>query len=206
MNGPRDTRSVQAKAYHWASRVNSIALERVIPGLLGYWLDNRVGTQGLFTVCVQTACEETRLPPAVFRVVTDTREALACGQTTASRGTVLAASAIIEACRKWQLDLDRLNLPPDPSPDEARAGHIPGAVNRPFTEDIVTINGITNFGTIEGLAAAYAQLIPSKESVVIVHCRTGHQASQTFFVLRHLLGYSHLFWYDGGWSEWAARP
>lgn len=51
MNSPRDTRSAQAKAYHWVSRVISIALEMVIPGLLGYWLDSRVGTQGLFTVC-----------------------------------------------------------------------------------------------------------------------------------------------------------
>ena len=90
--------------------------------------------------------------------------------------------------------------------DEARAGHIPGAVNRPFTEDIVTINGITSFRTVEELAAAYAKLIPSKGATIIVHCRTGHQASQTFFVLRHLLGYSNVFWYDGGWSEWAARP
>ena len=32
-----------------------------------------------------------------------------------------------------------------------------------------------------------------------------HQASQTFFVMRYLLGYKNVFWYDGGWSEWAAR-
>ncbi len=41
---------------------------------------------------------------------------------------------------------------------------------------------------------------------MIVHCRTGHQASQTFFVLKRLLGYSNVLFYDGGWSEWAARP
>ena len=29
----------------------SIALEMVIPGLMGYWLDGRVGTEPLFTVC-----------------------------------------------------------------------------------------------------------------------------------------------------------
>ena len=48
-------------------------------------------------------------------------------------------------------------------------------------------------------------LIPSKETKVIVHCRTGHQASQTFFVLRHLLRYRNVRWYDAGWSEWSAR-
>ena len=56
------------------------------------------------------------------------------------------------------------------------------------------------------LAAAYAKLIPAKDSPVIVHCRTGHQASQTFFVLTRLLGYTRVRWYDAGWTEWAARP
>jgi thiosulfate/3-mercaptopyruvate sulfurtransferase len=31
-------------------------------------------------------------------------------------------------------------------------------------------------------------MIPSTNTEVIVHCRTGHQANQTFFVLKHLLG------------------
>jgi len=90
--------------------------------------------------------------------------------------------------------------------DEARAGHIPGAVNRPFTEDVVSANGVTRFKPVEDLAKAYAAIVPSKDARVIVHCRTGHQASQTFFVLRNLLGYSDVLWYDAGWSEWAARP
>lgn len=33
-----------------------------------------------------------------------------------------------------------------------------------------------------------------------------HQASQTFFVLKHVLGYPNVRWYDAGWTEWAARP
>jgi 3-mercaptopyruvate sulfurtransferase SseA len=56
------------------------------------------------------------------------------------------------------------------------------------------------------LAEAYGKIIPSKETSVIVHCRTGHQASQTFFVLKRLLGYKKVYYYDAGWSEWAARP
>lgn len=89
--------------------------------------------------------------------------------------------------------------------EEARGGHIPGAKNRPFSEDVTTIGDVTRFKPIDDLAAAYAQLIPSKEATVIVHCRTGHQASQTFFVLEHLLGYRSVLWYDAGWTEWAAR-
>ena len=90
--------------------------------------------------------------------------------------------------------------------EEARGGHIPGAVNRPFTEDVMKVGAITLLKPVEDLAKAYAQLIPSKDATVIVHCRTGHQASQTFFVLKNLLGYRNVLWYDAGWSEWAARP
>ena len=90
--------------------------------------------------------------------------------------------------------------------DEARAGHIPGAVNRPFSEDVTTTDGITRFKALPELEAAYAELIPSKETTVVVSCRTGHQASQTRFVLRHLLGYRNVLWYDGGWAEWSSRP
>ena len=89
--------------------------------------------------------------------------------------------------------------------EEARAGHIPGAINRPYTEDLVTVDEIMQFKPVEALAEAYSRIIPSKDSVVVVHCRTGHQASQTFFVLKRLLGYKNVLWYDAGWSQWAAR-
>jgi thiosulfate/3-mercaptopyruvate sulfurtransferase len=91
--------------------------------------------------------------------------------------------------------------------DEARAGHIPGAINRAFTEDVITnSNKAVTFKPTEVLASAYRQMIPSTNTEVIVHCRTGHQASQTFFVLKHLLGYPNVRWYDAGWTEWASRP
>ena len=90
--------------------------------------------------------------------------------------------------------------------EEARGGHIPGALNRPYSEDVTKVGGVTLLKPANDLAGAYARLIPSRDTKVIVHCRTGHQASQTFFVLRNLLGYTNVSWYDAGWSEWAARP
>ena len=89
--------------------------------------------------------------------------------------------------------------------DEARAGHIPGAINRPYTEDILKEGNVPSFKSSKKLQHTYAALIPNKDSHVIVHCRTGHQASQTYFVLKYLLGYKNVFWYDAGWTEWSAR-
>ena len=90
--------------------------------------------------------------------------------------------------------------------DEARAGHIPGAINRPYAQDLVKNGDEEYFKPREELAAAYAKIIPTLDTPVIVHCRTGHQASQAYFVLRRLLGYTNVKWYDASWTEWSTRP
>jgi xanthine dehydrogenase molybdenum-binding subunit len=63
--------------------------------------------QGYFTICIQTAVQETGLPAEVFAPTTDTRAEVDCGQTTASRATVLGAAAIIAAAKKLKADLDK---------------------------------------------------------------------------------------------------
>jgi xanthine dehydrogenase molybdenum-binding subunit len=63
--------------------------------------------QGLFTICIQFAVEATGLPPAVFsKVSADTKLMLDCGQTTASRATVLAGNSIAEAGKALKVELD----------------------------------------------------------------------------------------------------
>jgi xanthine dehydrogenase molybdenum-binding subunit len=62
--------------------------------------------QGLFTLCIQFAVEATDLPPGVFtKVSTDTKFLLDCGQTTASRATVLAGNSIAEAGKQLKAAL-----------------------------------------------------------------------------------------------------
>jgi xanthine dehydrogenase molybdenum-binding subunit len=62
--------------------------------------------QGLFTLCIQFAVEATDLPAEVFKKVsTDTKFLLDCGQTTASRATVLAGNSIAEAGKQLKAEL-----------------------------------------------------------------------------------------------------
>ncbi len=88
--------------------------------------------------------------------------------------------------------------------DEARAGHIPGAVNREFKMDLLPEKEL--WLSADLIRAAYEKLGIREDTPVIVHCRTGHQASQTYFTLKHLLGLKDVRWYDGSWAVWAARP
>ena len=62
--------------------------------------------QGLFTICIQFAVEATGLKPEQFRCSTDTSLMLNCGQTTASRATVLAGNSIAEAGKALKAELD----------------------------------------------------------------------------------------------------
>src|SRR5260221_581677 len=62
--------------------------------------------QGLFTVLLQTFCEETGINPRLVRVAADTRYALDCAQTTGSRGTLLGCQAVRAACAKFLPELE----------------------------------------------------------------------------------------------------
>jgi len=45
---PSDDRSPMAIAFGWSATIMTISAEMVVPGLLGYWLDQRLGTGALF--------------------------------------------------------------------------------------------------------------------------------------------------------------
>jgi aldehyde oxidoreductase len=55
--------------------------------------------QGVHTVAQQVASEELGVPTSKIRVVVDTTRELGDGQTTGSRGTLLGAGAVQDACR-----------------------------------------------------------------------------------------------------------
>jgi xanthine dehydrogenase molybdenum-binding subunit len=60
--------------------------------------------QGVHTVAAQVAVEELGVDPECVRVVVDTTRELGAGQTTGSRGTLMGAGAVADACRKARAD------------------------------------------------------------------------------------------------------
>jgi thiosulfate/3-mercaptopyruvate sulfurtransferase len=84
-----------------------------------------------------------------------------------------------------------------------RAGHIPSAVHL-FYES--ALNEDDTFKSAEELYALYANkgITPNKE--VITYCAVGARSSNTWFVLKYLLGYDNVRNYDGSWNEWSSLP
>ncbi len=50
MNQDSDDRSSHAIAYQWASKITTVSLEMVVPGVVGLFVDRWLGTVVLFTL------------------------------------------------------------------------------------------------------------------------------------------------------------
>lgn len=85
-------------------------------------------------------------------------------------------------------------------PIDLIAGHIPGAINMPFTNNL-TPEGF--FKSIAELQALYAPIFLSKKTEnIIVHCGSGVTACHTLLAMAHA-GYDVPKLYVGSWSEWS---
>lgn len=86
-------------------------------------------------------------------------------------------------------------------PIDLVAGHIPGAINIPFSENLDE-NG--NFLKPEILKEKYLKLLQDKPENLIIHCGSGVTACHTILALEYAgLHTSNL--YVGSWSEWSRR-
>ena len=88
-------------------------------------------------------------------------------------------------------------------PQEAaqRRGHIPGAVNVPWSQAVASDG---TFRPIEELRQLYASHDVDGTSEIIAYCRIGERSSHTWFVLHELLGYPDVRNYDGSWTEYGS--
>jgi len=87
--------------------------------------------------------------------------------------------------------------------EEIRRGHIPGARNV-FWETTLEGDEIRVWKKKEELERIFSEVGVVKDKEIIVHCRTGREASHLYFTLKYLLGYSNIRLYRGSWVEWSA--
>lgn len=86
-------------------------------------------------------------------------------------------------------------------PIDLVAGHIPGAINIPFSENLDE-NG--NFLKPEVLKEKYSKLLENKPANLIIHCGSGVTACHTILALEYA-GFQVTNLYVGSWSEWSRR-
>ena len=88
-------------------------------------------------------------------------------------------------------------------PQEAaqRKGHIPGAVNVPWSTAVAEDG---TFKPIDQLRELYAGKGIGGDKEIVAYCRIGERSSHTWFVLHELLGYDKVRNYDGSWTEYGS--
>jgi thiosulfate/3-mercaptopyruvate sulfurtransferase len=99
--------------------------------------------------------------------------------------------------------------PPDQYAGEAgaqmRRGHIPGARNHYWADDLTQ----EGFGHVwkdtTALRAAYEAQGITPDKRIIAYCNSTTEASHVHFTLRYLLRYPRVRVYVGSWTEWAER-
>ena len=95
-----------------------------------------------------------------------------------------------------------LLAPPHLPQEQAQVpGHIPGAVNIPWSK---TVNEDGTFKKAEDLTQLYAQEGITADKEVVAYCRIGERSSHSWFVLSELLGFPHVKNYDGSWTEYGS--
>jgi thiosulfate/3-mercaptopyruvate sulfurtransferase len=88
-------------------------------------------------------------------------------------------------------------------PQEAaqRAGHIPGALNVPWSK---AANEDGTFKSDAELTELYSSVGLDDSKDTIAYCRIGERSSHTWFVLTEILGKKNVKNYDGSWTEYGS--
>jgi len=93
-----------------------------------------------------------------------------------------------------------ITAPPEyPNEHAQRGGHIPGAVNIPWS---LAVKEDGTFKSAEELSKLYQSKGVTPDKEVLTYCRIGERSAFTWFVLKYLLGYPKVRNYDGSWTEW----
>jgi thiosulfate/3-mercaptopyruvate sulfurtransferase len=88
-------------------------------------------------------------------------------------------------------------------PQEAsqRAGHIPTALNVPWSK---AANEDGTFKSDDELRKLYEDAGVDYSKDTIAYCRIGERSSHTWFVIHELLGHQNSKNYDGSWTEYGS--
>lgn len=88
-------------------------------------------------------------------------------------------------------------------PLDPAAGHIPGALNRPFTENL---GADGKFKPADVLKAEFTQLLAGRDpNTVVHHCGSGVSAVPNILAME-LAGFGRQALFAGSWSEWCSDP
>ena len=95
---------------------------------------------------------------------------------------------------------ERLHMADFPNEGATVGGHIPTAVNIPWSTAAAANEAFLPKQELETLYFENTKFDSTDD--FIAYCRIGERSSHTWFVLKYLLGVKNVKNYDGSWTEW----
>ncbi|KRE03994.1 hypothetical protein ASE61_10350 [Bosea sp. Root670] len=122
----------------------------------------------------------------------------------AQQGLRSTADSTLVASRSKQASLVDARGPSyfegrEKSAEAARAGHIPGAIQRDYA-------GAFEGGKLKAPGELQQLFSAVPQGPVISYCNTGHSAAANWFVLSEVLGRDEVALYDGSMTDWTQDP
>jgi thiosulfate/3-mercaptopyruvate sulfurtransferase len=116
------------------------------------------------------------------------------------RGHSAAGRPLIDVRSPQEFTGERTHMPDYPQEGTLRGGHIPGAVNVPWSRAARPDGSFRPADELRAIYEGEAGITSADE--VVTYCRIGERSSHTWFALTYLLGYDKVRNYDGSWTEW----
>jgi thiosulfate/3-mercaptopyruvate sulfurtransferase len=118
----------------------------------------------------------------------------------------LILQSLVDGCRYNLIDVrspdeftGKVIAPPGMSETAQHGGPISGAANIDWEQ---VVKEDSTFKSADDLRALYAGKQVSLDRETVAYCRIGERLSQTWFVLKYLLGIPKVRKYEGSWTEW----
>lgn len=84
----------------------------------------------------------------------------------------------------------------------SRAGRIPKSKLFDW-DNAVDYSNDKKLKSIQELKNLVSSLDISETDTIVTYCHSGVRSAHTYFVLKEILGFQHVYNYDGSWTEWS---
>jgi thiosulfate/3-mercaptopyruvate sulfurtransferase len=174
----------------WLFKIHGVERVRVLNGGRAKWI-----AEGR-----SLATEVPSYPRAAFRA-RDADPSIRAFRDQVRERLGKAGVALVDVRSPQEFSGELIAMPAYPQEGAQRGGHIPGAQNIPWGQN-VREDG--TFKAPDELKALYQGKGVTPDKEVIAYCRIGERSSLTWFTLTYLLGYPNVRNYDGSWTEWGS--
>ena len=173
----------------------------------GWWMFRALGHQNVAVLNggLSAVPRDVRLPPTSLPTPTGHGDQYS-NEWQWPVATIAEVEQAVEDPRRMVVDVrEGYRFRGESEPIDLVAGHIPGAVNCPYIENL---DSESKFLPAAKLRSKYQELLGGREPEhVIVHCGSGVTACHTLLAL-NVAGLEGARVYTGSWSEWSrnAKP